>query len=178
MSEERFTQTFDIDRAVDAYEIHSAITRSLSTRIYIFIVMAVIFFAMGWSISGVKDGSTLNGVLISSLVSVLLAYLIAWPPKRWGRLGLRPQIKSYRENMSLEDSDTTYTFGENELLIDDNVHGGRLAWQKVHAWHDGTDLFLIYRAPQFFYFLDKKLMDEGQQAILRERLVSSKAKQL
>ena len=178
MAEHSFSQVFSVVRAVDAYELHYAVSRTFGQRIFIFAVLALVLFAMGWALFPRDDDFSTTALAGLAAVSLVIAYLIAWPFKRWNRLGLKPQIKSFRERMALGETVTTYSFDSEELKIDDELHGGRVPWSKVHAWHDAPDLLLIYRGPQFFYFLDKTRMDEPTRNALIERLVSSPAKRL
>lgn len=80
--------------------------------------------------------------------------------------------------MKLHGKITTYQVGKDQLLIDDDVLGGRLSWDEIHAWRNDESLLLIYRGPHFFYYIDKSEVPAETLTVLLDRLKASPGKQL
>ena len=178
MREYRFTQPYDLDRTVDAYEIHTHVSRSQSERRNIFLILAVTFLALTWALFGMRSDTGLAAYWPWIPLSLGLSALIAWFPRRWNRVGLKGQLATRMKQLGIEEGQTTYVFDDEQMRIEDDYVGGKFAWSDLYAWHDGPDYLLIYRAPQFFYSIVKADVDTESLSALVQRLKSSPAKQL
>ena len=178
MAKFRFSQAYNLDRAVEAHAIHLSISQTPKQRWLVFILMAVIFSGLFSVLITSSDRFQSESFVPWIALSFGPAALLAWMPQSLNRYGLRRQIAQYHEQCGLAGRLTTYAFGDVQITIDDEAMGGTLAWNAVHAWRDDKDLLLIYRAPQFYYYIDKSGMDPSTLVALRERLISSPGKLL
>lgn len=176
MTERKFSQTFDIERAVDAYGLHFTAARTSAERRNIFISMLLVLLGLSYAIDMGNEDRGVLWFLPWILVSVTLAALIAWPPRKWSTIGLRSQLEAGRRSIGAQSEATVYRFDETTLRIEDALFGGQIAWRDVHGWLDSDDLLLIYRGPQFFYYIDKKEVDTEDLQAMRDCLLSSPAK--
>ena len=178
MAEFRFTQTYDLERQVNAYEVHLAARRSAAERRNVFIVIALALLIVSWLAIGSRNPAGLQGFWPWILLSMGLAALAAWSPASWRRGSLRRQVQSQWDRLGLRDRQTVYSFDDDRILIEDDFLGGKVAWNELTAWHDGTELLLFYRAPELFYFIDKSTVDTGILKAFVERLSTSPAKRI
>lgn len=141
-----------------------------------FVMLFLVLMMLSWATNGwvLEDGRFWPWVA----VSLLTAALVAWFPKRWNHIGLRRQIVARMNQMKMEEKTTSYRMEDSQLVIDDEVLGGRLPWTEVYAWRDDDELLLIYRAPQFFYYIDKSEVPPPALTALMDHLKASPGKQL
>lgn len=178
MTEFQITLKNDLDRQIDAYEVHLAARRGASERRNVFIVVTLALILVSWLGIGSRDSAGLEGFWPWILLSMGVAALAAWSPASWGRAAHRRQIKAHWDKLGLEDRQTVYRFDDARIIIEDDVFGGKIAWSEIHSWHEDDRFMLFYRAPEFFYFLEKSAVDPNALGEFVKRLKSSPAKQL
>ncbi|MBY6217680.1 YcxB family protein [Qipengyuania aquimaris] len=175
MTEHSITQEYDLDLAVRAVALDCSLKKTPTIRRNIFVGMMFVNLLLLFSLHrpvGVLEISVMLGV------ATLVAYLLAWPPKRFEAFGLKPQIKARQEQLGLEEGTTTYYFDQVGMVVESDFLGGSIPWEKLHGWHDAADLLLIYRAPRVFYYLDKKQIDAAILSDIKDWLVASSGKQI
>ena len=176
MSDYSFEQTHDADRAAKAYVVHYSHGRPLSERVSIFVLLFLSLLFLSWALEG--SASEADRVLPWVFLSLAIAALAAWFPKHWGHAGLRRQVAASMDRMKLSGKTTTYRVASDQLIIEDDVLGGRLPWSEVHAWRSDEELLLVYRTPQFFYYIDKSEVPGPALTALIDHLKASPGKQL
>lgn len=178
MAEHSFTQTFDIDHAVEAYGIHYTSVRSFAEKRNIFIAMFLVLFGLSFVLGKANDVGGPLWLAMWLAISAAVAAAIAWLPKRWSTIGLRGQIEANRKRMGVKSDQTVYRFDDETLQVEDDVLGGRIDWKELHGWHESDSLILIYRGPLFFYYIAKSAVDPVTLKAFRKRLLSSPAKRI
>lgn len=178
MTEFQITLKNDLDRQIDAYEVHLAARRNASERRNVFIVVTLALILVSWLAFGSRNSAGLAGFWPWALLSMGVAALAAWSPASWGRAGHRRQIKAHWDKLGLEDRQTVYRFDDDRIIIEDDVFGGKISWDEIHSWHESDRFVLFYRASEFFYFLEKNSVEQNTLGEFIERLKSSPAKQL
>lgn len=141
-----------------------------------FIMLFLCLMFLSWALEGRTIDSERFGLWV--IISLLISALIAWFPKRWNHVGLRHRVAARMDEMRLSGKNSTYHIGETQLVIDDEVLGGRLSWTDVYAWRNDDELLLVYRAPQFFYYIEKAEVPPDALTVLIDRLKASPGKQL
>jgi len=75
-------------------------------------------------------------------------------------------VKQWASQFDLDGAVTGFQYDENGLTITDRMFGGELLWREAHGWAENDAILLIYRAPQFYYYIIKRDVEEHHIASL------------
>ena len=178
MSEREFTLEYEFEEFVDAYMAHRAIGRKAIKPWKVFLLTSACAAALA-ALFACQEGKFHSERLVMfGLGALLLGSLISWFPERLNRPSIRNQLRSQWEEMKLDGRKAVYRFDDDELRIQDDIAGGRVAWRDIYGWSETDKFVLIYRSHVYFYYISTAQVDLETLASLKSRLQSSPAKKL
>lgn len=173
-----FSVPYDLDELVDSYLLHSEVTKKAAGPWKIFLFLSTAFLGVFVLLAITKAGLQLKDAIWAVPTALALGALAAWLPLRFNRPSVKRSLKGHWDQLKREGQQCTYRFDADRITIIDKVTGGELEWPEVHAWHESERFLLIYRSPQFYYYIVKQRVDSETLASLIAKLALSAAKQI
>lgn len=173
-----FSVPYDLDELVDSYLLHSEVTKKAAGPWKIFLFVGTAFLGVFVLLAITKAGLQLKDAIWAVPTALALGALAAWLPLRFNRPSVKRSLKGHWDQLKREGQQCTYRFDADRIIIIDKVTGGELEWAEVHAWHEGEQFLLIYRSPQFYYYIVKQRVDSETLDSLIAKLAQSPAKRI
>ncbi|MEL7741393.1 hypothetical protein AAG590_07785 [Citromicrobium bathyomarinum] len=158
-----FEVTYGEAKMVEAYRFHN----SRHWRWWLYLLVGAIFaflFFVGFAIHyDPADIELLVGhaVLSAGVGAGLIALM-----KLANRYAGAAPVKQWASQFDLDGAVTGFQYDTNGLTITDRMFGGELLWREAHGWAENDAVLLIYRAPEFYYYIIKRDVEEHHIASL------------
>lgn len=121
----------------------------------------VIVMMLGRLIVGKADW---RAIFVITFTLYLLVAFYVYLPYRWKKL--------YHQQQLLHDR-FRCDFTQDAMITEGVFGNSSIPWEMFHKWKEGKKLFLIYQADNLFHVIPKRVLENEEEHLLRNRLLQS-----
>jgi hypothetical protein len=159
-----FEVTWNEANMIAAYRLHCGRFWNRKSFAITGAVFAAIFFLI---FVGKSESLDIASLVAASALSLLTAAGFVALLQLANRYGSGAQVRGWARQFDLEGAITRFEFGSEGLKITDRMFGGEMRWSEAKGFVENEEILLIYRSPQFYYYISKRDVPAAELANLR-----------
>ena len=148
-----------------AYRLHCSASWQRRHSYVAGVIFAAMFFVILLGGEGSLDAFSIVAYVVFSIAvgaGLVGVILLA------NRFNSGAPARQWANQFNLEGTITRFEYDPNGLRIIDRMFGGEMRWSEVKDFVENDEVLLIYRSPQFYYYISKLAVPEVELS----RLVS------
>lgn len=170
-----FEVTWDEANMVAAYRLHcSRMWQRKSYAIAGTVFAAVLFLILVGESETRDTAAIVAAAAVSVGVGIALVVLMILA----NRYASGALVKSWAKQFELDSTVTRFDYDAAGLRITDRMFGGEMRWDEAKGYAEGEEIVLVYRSPQFYYYISKRAAPTGEVAKLVSLMQAAGVRQL
>jgi len=138
-------------------------------------VFTIVFFLI---FVGKSQSPDATAVITAAALSIGIGIALVALMRFANRFGSGAQVRGWAKQLDLAGSLTRFEYDAERLVIKDRMFGGEMRWCEATGFFEDEETLLIYRAPQFYYYIAKGDVAAQELAKLRTVMQAAGLRQL